>query len=189
MQFGGMDRSLLSLKSCEEEEISFFATVVHRFLEAGISICVVPPHHKERVNESGIAHVARVIARWCGRKDCVDLLYRTRTIEQLSGGGRRGKMIHYDSIAVNRNICVNGESVLLLDDVTTTGSSLRACRNIIMNDTGAERCAMLALARTVSPGNVLQYEFIKKRAYREFMERAGYDWRKLGVRENACGRE
>ena len=43
---------------------------------------------------------------------------------------------------------VEGDVVLIVDDVTTSGASLEACRNILLEH-GAQRVAMLALGQSV----------------------------------------
>lgn len=54
-----------------------------------------------------------------------------------------------DSIDVNSEMSITGEVILVVDDVTTSGNSLYACRDILMNH-GASRVALLALGQTVS---------------------------------------
>ncbi len=51
---------------------------------------------------------------------------------------------------------VEGEDVLLLDDITTSGNSLLACRDILIAN-GAKRVEMLVIGRTDEGGmNLLE---------------------------------
>lgn len=43
---------------------------------------------------------------------------------------------------------ITGEIVLLMDDITTTGNSLYACKDILLEN-GAETVEMFALGKTV----------------------------------------
>ena len=43
---------------------------------------------------------------------------------------------------------VNGDIILLMDDVTTTGNSLYACREILLQN-GAEHVEMFALGKAI----------------------------------------
>lgn len=57
-------------------------------------------------------------------------------------------VVELESISVNPNMTVEGDVVLIVDDVTTSGASLEACRNILLEH-GARRVAMLALGQSV----------------------------------------
>lgn len=59
----------------------------------------------------------------------------------------RDKGVHLDSFAVNPDVPVADEVVLVVDDVTTSGNSLYACRDILLAH-GAKRVALLALGQT-----------------------------------------
>lgn len=66
---------------------------------------------------------------------------------KLAAGGNRDIKVHLDSIGVNPDMSVADEVVLVVDDVTTSGNSLYACRDILMEH-GAKRVALLALGQT-----------------------------------------
>lgn len=56
----------------------------------------------------------------------------TKEIEKLATGGNRNINIHFGSIEVNPNVSISGEVILVVDDVTTSGNSLYACRDILL---------------------------------------------------------
>ena len=56
--------------------------------------------------------------------------------------------VHYDSIETLDDLSVEGDIVLLMDDVTTTGNSLYACKGILMKN-GAEHVEMFALGKAI----------------------------------------
>lgn len=122
--------------------------------EEGIVICgyYVPygrwknaPHFPQSV-DSGMMMLGRKLAAH-GRIDMTDYLIRTKEIEKLAAGENRNIKVHLDSIDVNPDMNVADEVVLVVDDVTTSGNSLYACRDILMEH-GAKRVALLALGQT-----------------------------------------
>ena len=140
---------ILDLKDKDERAINYFFNQIDPEIERGdITICVVPSHQSNCFyNNSGIAELGRRLAN-AGRIDGVDYLLRTETIDKLATGGSRDKGVHYNSIRVNPNVTITDDVILLIDDVTTTGSSLEASRNILMEN-GAKRVAMFAIGKTV----------------------------------------
>jgi len=74
-------------------------------------------------------------------------LHRDYDVTSAKQGGDRSIQKHLDSISIKVDLDVN-IPVLILDDVTTTGSSLEACREIILNS-GAKTVYMLAIGKTV----------------------------------------
>ena len=145
--FGEFERMLLDLKQRRVRAVDAFAKALDRVLKKDVVICVVPSHKAEDSNVSGIADVARRVAA-NGRIDAIDLLIRGRTVDKLSGGGRRDIQVHYDSIVHNDVVDVTGKTVVVLDDIATSGNSLIACRNIVLKCTNAARCIMVAIAQT-----------------------------------------
>jgi predicted amidophosphoribosyltransferase len=138
---------ILDVKEKKERGISYFFQQLDEEICKGVSICVVPSHTEGLSNDSGIAELARRLAR-NGRIDKVDFLVRTKTIDKLAYGGSRDISVQLDSIGVNPYMTVEGDVVLIVDDVTTSGASLEACRKILL-ESGAERVAMLALGQSV----------------------------------------
>lgn len=74
-------------------------------------------------------------------------LVRKHSVTSAHLGGVRNMQIHVDSIEVRASIDPN-VPVLLLDDVCTTGASLRACDKLLKN-AGARNVIMAAVGGTV----------------------------------------
>lgn len=138
---------ILDVKEKKEKGISYFYHQLDEEICKDITICVVPSHIQSNKNDSGIAELARRLAQ-NGRIDKIDYLVRTKTIDKLAHGGSRDLRVHFDSINVNSSITISGDVVLLVDDVTTSGASLEACKEILLKN-GARRVAMLALGQSV----------------------------------------
>ena len=138
---------ILDVKDKKEKGISYFYQQLDEEICKDVTICVVPSHTEGNRNESGIAELARRLAR-NGRVDKVDYLLRKKTIDKLAHSGSRDIKAQLDSIGVNPDMSVDGDVVLIVDDVTTSGASLEACKQILLEH-GAKRVAMLALGQSV----------------------------------------
>jgi len=79
--------------------------------------------------------IADVIADWCGNKRAVSLLKRTRHTNPQSETPLelRNRNVH-DSFGIKREVVgLNIKSVVLVDDVVTSGSTLHACAKQLRN--------------------------------------------------------
>lgn len=116
------------------------------FLTDGELSCfaVVPSHAKGHVSE-GLLELVRNISAAFNFENEQNLLVRLATIDKAATGGERSMKVHFDSIKVTGQ--VQGKTIYLFDDITSTGSSLQACKKLLLN-AGAHRVAMIALGRT-----------------------------------------
>ncbi len=114
---------------------------------------VVPvPLYVSKIRKRGFNQallLSRRIARRTGSSLCVDLLQRTRMTRpqvELSGQERRNNVRNAFSIK-QRGECTK-KRVLLVDDVITTGATVRECARILRRS-GAASVHVIALARSV----------------------------------------
>jgi ComF family protein len=112
---------------------------------------VVPvPLHSSRRRERGFnqaERLARVIAKECGIPLNAHSLLRiraTRAQASLGGDSRRGNLD--GAFALRHPNAFAGKSLLLVDDVLTTMSTVSACARILKNG-GATQVIILGLAR------------------------------------------
>jgi predicted amidophosphoribosyltransferase len=122
--------------------------LVHLEMPEPIHIAIVPGHEAKASNSGcPLARVAHALAAGDARLHAdVDLIVRTTTIEKLATGGDRSVETHLNSMRVTRR--VPGVTVLVLDDVVTTGNSMAAARQLL-SDKGAAYVAGIALCQTV----------------------------------------
>ena len=97
--------------------------------------------------ESGIGKLAEKLAE-NKRINKVYFLQRTKSIDKLAWGGRRDKQIHLETISTVENMDITDNIILLMDDVTTTGNSLYACKEVLM-EKGAKQVEMFALGKAI----------------------------------------
>lgn len=125
--------------------IQQFRRQFDRLLSPDIAIAVVPSSDPE-ASMSGIHELAKALVAK-GRVDATECLVRIEKIEKLATGGSRSIDGHLKSVRVDHSELIQGREVLLLDDVTTSGNSLNACRQLLLK-AGAKRVKCMALGRT-----------------------------------------
>lgn len=142
--------NILDLKKGNMYAINYFADLlVEHFDEKWKNCyCMEVPSHDPANTSNPMQEVIKKVCSSCILKDCSGSLIRHKKIDKLSTGGNRNIINHLDSINLSNKINVFGQSILLLDDVTTTGNSLLACSQILLNN-GAKNVFPVALAQTV----------------------------------------
>ena len=108
------------------------------------------PMHASRRRERGYNQAELMARRVADRRGIVyqgDLLVRTRRVDAQAGmadATRRAANVA-DSVAVSHRSCVNGQRIILVDDVVTTGSTLDICA-AALKEAGAASVWCLTLA-------------------------------------------
>jgi predicted amidophosphoribosyltransferase len=138
---------ILDVKDQRKKGINYFTNRLRSILSdtEEYVICVIPTHAVGTA-PSGIRTIAKQL---CPHPiiDGTDAISRAFEIQKKTVGGSRDIQSEIKSLAVTNESVVRGRQVLLLDDVTTTGTSLKAGKYLI-EQAGAEIVALLALART-----------------------------------------
>ena len=123
-------------------------------LLADADILVPVPLHwrrgwSRRFNQSGA--LARVISRESGVKVASEALRRVRATEQQIGPSRAQRASNVQGafkVAAERNADIAGRSVVLIDDVLTSGATTDACARALLRAKAA-RVDVLVFARVV----------------------------------------
>lgn len=108
-------------------------------------ICVIPTHAIGTA-PSGIRTIAKQL---CLPPiiDGIDVLSRAFEIPKKAIGGSRDLQLEIESLTLRNESIVKGREVLLMDDVITTGTSLKAGK-YLLERAGVALIALLALAKT-----------------------------------------
>lgn len=133
------------------------ARLLSRRVELGIDALLLPvPLHRWRLWRRGYnqaALIARALARLTGMPLEVDLLRRAKSTPLLRGLGprERAKAVRGAFVvAAGGRTRLKGRTVLLVDDVYTTGATADACAAVLKR-AGAAEVRLLCWARVVRP--------------------------------------
>ncbi|MGX1902604.1 HAD-IA family hydrolase [Thermolongibacillus altinsuensis] len=140
-------KKILQVKNEGESAIAFFVQLLNPLLTKELVLCYVPSSEKEKTI-TGIRKIAEALAVYKGM-DGTDCLIRWKTKEKSSLGGERSIEAHLQTMMVQNKEMIEGKHVFLLDDVTTSGSSLTASE-ILLLESGALHVTKLALGKTKS---------------------------------------
>jgi len=143
-----LSSQILDLKEIRPGSVDFFFEKVRSVLQGSFTVCTVPPSSPGRTT-SGIKLVAKKLATSNPNiTDGTECLIRTIKIPKLAHGGNRSSTQHIKSIELKDEHLIKNKVVVLLDDVMTTGNSMKACRIILIGG-GASTVACLAMAQTI----------------------------------------
>lgn len=113
-----------------------------------ITIAIVPGHAMNSIStglSTIVANHVRPVFNVCNKELA---LRRHTTVAKRAAGGDRSMESVLKSVGVVKGTVIPNGIAILLDDVTTTGNSLRACAQIL-RQAGASRVFCFALMRTV----------------------------------------
>jgi phosphoribosylpyrophosphate synthetase len=144
--FDDWSQNILNLKSHDRSAMEFFRLQLQPVLWADPVVSAIPPS-KAGAALSGIQSVAKALTKTSG-VDATPALVRHKSIDKQATGGKRSVQQHLDSLRVAVASLVAGRSVVLLDDVCTTGYSMVACQWLLLQ-AGATSVTCVALGQTV----------------------------------------
>ncbi len=127
--------------------INYFAKELQKMLRNDIEfvVCVVPSHSKG-CQPSGIREIAKKI---CVSPivDGTMVIERNKDLLEKHLGGERNLKIEKEALSIMQQELIMDKPVLVIDDVTTTGASFCAVKEILI-EKGASYVASLALGKT-----------------------------------------
>ncbi len=151
----GLRTLLLQLKfNMKRDRLAYLHTFLDRAGEKlsneikGASVAIPVPLHEEREKTRGFNQTELIFRQWALEKGLSwqRAVVRIRsTVPQFGLGAeeRRKNLSGAFSVAARADVC--GKSVLLLDDICTTGATLRECAKVLRG-AGAKRVYGLVLS-------------------------------------------
>lgn len=111
-------------------------------------VCVIPGHKASTFNASSTVEFANKCIKRFGCEDGINTLLRYETIEpKHKTPGKRTEDVDLNSIGVNKNINIKDKKIILIDDITTSGSSLDVGKKLLYNS-GAKQVICFAFGKT-----------------------------------------
>lgn len=143
-------KRMLDLKDGRDIGINYCLTILAENIKAnhGLAIAAIPSSDSTKLR-SGVQQLVSRFAPTINALDVADLLVRHTTIEKLAGGGNRSMETHLDSLKANGVNRVVGRTVILVDDIITTGNSLAAGRKVLV-DAGVPDVICIAMGQTIN---------------------------------------
>jgi ComF family protein len=149
-------KMVLSLKHGDRQEMArpaglWMANMMRTGLPSGTLVVPVPLHWtrllKRRYNQSAL--LAHSVAKKLALPWCPDALVRVRSTSSLEGLSREARFKTLENAIgphPKRGQLLQGSPILLIDDVMTTGATLRACSDACLA-AGSGPVRILTLAR------------------------------------------
>lgn len=137
---------ILDFKEARADAIEEFRAKIDPILGSDFCLCVIPSHNPAK-GPGPLHTLAAQLTGKMNRTNASSCLVRHTLIPKLATGGNRDKQVHLDSIRVDHSELVNGRSVLLIDDVMTSGGSINACIELLRG-AGAAEVRGLCLGKT-----------------------------------------
>ena len=147
--FDAFSADVLSAKRGEMEALAKFFDVLDPLIPSNAAIAC-PPASDSVKSRNGIRRLAMRVANARDRVDATSLFIRTDVVQASSSGGGRSVAKHLESVSVSESTLesLQGRPLVILDDVVTTGSTLRACVQLLEPYGGID-VVCVALGRTV----------------------------------------
>ena len=141
-------RSLLyQFKACNDIELAsvFFAKQACLLKNIYHGYTLVPaPSYRDKDNRRGFNHVTEMFR--CLGLPFIDALVKTQDVKQANNNYEERLNI-YRHISFCETTVVRGLSILFVDDLITTGSTAKACCELLANQ-GAKKIRILAMGHT-----------------------------------------
>jgi len=130
------DWKVRNQKKAENFFLNKLEDIIDTDYQSDIVVCYIPP---SKANAK--SHIGNIASRLCNRLgliDGTDCLVRTHTINQAHISGDRSAGRQKNSLAIKNKHLLKNASVLLLDDVITSGNSMRDVMDMLINAGASE---------------------------------------------------
>lgn len=149
--------AFMALKNCNysfRHRIKFPAAIKNflSLFDNSWIICTVPGHEKSSNESNGVTNVIDMVYSNFQLQKCYSLIQRKYEVEKKSVTKNRNTNLDEEikSLKINSKYNIDGKNIIIFDDITTTGTSLLACKKLLL-DSGASKVVVIALGKTKEP--------------------------------------
>ncbi len=148
--FNEYSQTILELKNQDSDAIEYFLEQIGNLIDNDNIILTVVPSHSSSPSSSGICDLAKRLTRLKSSLiDGTHLIQRVKSIDKQScSTNERTQQLHLDSIKINNQSLMTGKKFILMDDVLTTGNSVKACKSLLTK-AGAKQVKIIVLGKTI----------------------------------------
>ncbi len=185
--FNEYSQKILDLKDRNYEAIECFTQELDKIIDdEQVVITAVPSSNAKRVS-SGITYLSKQLLK--NKRNFIDgttCVKRMNSIpEQSQSSEKRTKKRNKDSIEIQNNSLIKEQRVIILDDVLTTGNTIKACQELLL-EAGAKEVKIIVLGKTIR--NIDYYydlleeyypNFIRNKSDQLINEERNRQWKKL----------
>lgn len=98
---------------------------------AMVRVCIVPSHNRGGYGVY-LKELAKDLCEKFGMINNWDIIYRTKDKTKSTAGGVRTVSAHLETLGLRREINIEGNAIVILDDITTSGVSLEAAKQVVL---------------------------------------------------------
>lgn len=137
---------IIGLKGNQMEDVQWYADKLSSVLSGNFVAVVVPSSQAGK--QSPMSDLVDLLSAKHHITNASRCLRRVKSIKKLARGNNRAVSVHLDSISIESPELLDGKNILLLDDIISTGNSLRACEQIIRKYSKPATILKFALGKT-----------------------------------------
>jgi ComF family protein len=150
---GGLEEAIKQLKYYGITRLSSpLSDLLFKYPLPDVDVIIPVPLHGRRLKERGFnqsALIAKGISKRLKRPLLINCLIRTRyTTPQVNLTAKEREKNIKDAFSINDSGDIQGKDIMLIDDVFTTGATVRECSKVLQK-AGAGNIYVITLARSV----------------------------------------
>jgi predicted amidophosphoribosyltransferase len=140
---------ILELKKKKESSFKFFMKKLQCLQSLDFYVCAIPGHDPKE--STGVQKLAKKISEEMLCRNLSQYLQRKWKVERqhkLSKSEKRSPAEEAKTLKLTKTDKFKGKRILLIDDITTSGGTIRGSRKFILSNTSAKEVHVLVLGKT-----------------------------------------